>query len=671
MNAARRHGVLTGLAIGLVEAALVLSGATNTFLRWYEWMLMPFAGVVIYVLGGLAGGVLLGRWLGEHRAPWWLLFVAGSAWLVKCRFMTVQPARIALAIGGGLAAAVLLAWMLRRKTAPSVDIVARFVAVAANSVLLGGTLRAAASIGGVTGVALDCAALIAALGGAVLASPRVATMTPRDSNRRLLLFLVAIASLAPASALHRQVAQPPLDRAPNAATPARPRALAPADAPDVVLVTWDTVRTDSLPCFGGGGLDTPALDRLVREGALFTDCRAVAPSTAPAHVSLLTGLMPPRHGLRSNGDTAPVIATPRLPELLDAAGYRTGGFVSTYVLRKVYGFDRGFQHYDDRGAHTPLGNYISRFDFGSMLVRKFVPAKLRETGTHTPGRVTLQRAQEWLAPTNAPTAAPRFLWTHYYDAHLPFTPESPFRERTLARATEGPRAADPAQQDALIAQRAEIELLDALLGELLATLERGDPGLRRTWIVLVADHGECFGEGGHIGHHRVLYDATQHVALAIRPPTGTPGLPTGVRVDVPCNQVDVAPTLCDALGGALDGAPHAIDGTSLLPAWRGEEFPERGFYMEAYQSELGDQRLQGWSERGHDLVRALDGKVELFAPEAPLPVDVSDAQPDIRDRLQQRLDAWLEAHPAIEGGARALSDEEQSALRALGYANGG
>ncbi len=644
-----RHGAATGLAVGLVEATLVLCGTTDTFERWFEWLLMPGAGAILYTLGGACGGALTGRWLRSRRLPWMLLFVAGTAWLWKCRWMTVQPARLLWAIGGTFAAALLLGALLRPSAARVAGRVLRLATTTAAMLLFGGIARA---LGGPRG-ALDLLYATAAAATVLLIVKRLAI----GRGERIAHALLAAAALQPAAALHEHVTRRPVER-----TPAT-RLVAPADAPDVVLVTWDTVRTDSLPCFGGGGLDTPALDALVREGALFTDCRAVAPSTAPAHTSMLTGLFPPRHGLRSNGEAAPPIATPRLSDILASEGWATGGFVSTYVLRKDYGFDRGFHHFDDRGAMTVLGFYVGRFDFGSMLARKLVPPKLREEGTHTTGRVTLKRAQEWLARTGAPT----FLWTHFYDAHLPFTPEAPFVVRTQARADEGPAPIDPAQRANVVAQRAEIELLDSLLGELRKTLEARDPGLRRTWIVLLADHGECFGEGGLIGHHRSLFDATQHIALVMRPPTGTPGLPPGTRVELPSNQVDLLPTLCDALGVA---APDDGDGLSLLPAWRGEDFPERGFYMEAFQSELLDDRLQGWSERGFDLVKRLSGERHLYAPDAGPPRDVASEEPAVLERLEQRLAEFLATHATVVTPTRALSAEEKRALEALGYTGG-
>jgi len=649
VKAAQRLGTLAGLSIGLVESALVLGGATDTFERWYEWLLMPFAGVALYSLGGALAGALLQRWLGARRGPWWLLFMAAAAWLVKCRWMTVQPARVAATAAIGAAAVALLALLMRPRAERVATVVARLLSTAAFVLLVGGALRVQRG----DGVGADFAWGVGAAMAATVAAQR------GGARRKELLghALLAVAALRPAAALRSHLARPAVDR------PVDPALHAPADAPDVVLVTWDTVRADTLPCFGGAGLDTPALDRLVREGALFTDCRAVAPSTAPAHLSLLTGLMPPRHGLRSNGESPPPLASPRLPELLASHGWRAGAFISTFVLRREYGFDRGFHRFDGRGARTPLENYVARFEFGSMLLRKFVPAKVRETGTHTPGDVTRARAEEWWRAN----AAPRLLWSHFYDAHAPYTPESPFRERTRARAGEGPRAVDPTQQENLVAQRGEIEQLDARLGELVAAVERGDPGLRRTWIVVVADHGECFGEGGHVGHHRVLYDATQQVALVIRPPTGATGLPTGIRIDAPCNQVDLLPTLCDAL--ALP-APADLDGTSLLPGWRGEEFAARGFYMEAFQQELGERRLQGWSERGFDFVRALDGTRQLFAPDAPLPLDASAAHPDVSARLEARMDDWLAAHPPLLASEREMTAEEKRALEALGYAGG-
>ena len=70
--------------------------------------------------------------------------------------------------------------------------------------------------------------------------------------------------------------------------------------PDVVLVTIDTLRADRVGCYGHAPAQTPTLDRLALEGTRYDQCQAPVPVTLPSHATILTGLNPPRHGIRNN-----------------------------------------------------------------------------------------------------------------------------------------------------------------------------------------------------------------------------------------------------------------------------------------------------------------------------------------------------------------------------------
>src|SRR5262249_23245751 len=106
--------------------------------------------------------------------------------------------------------------------------------------------------------------------------------------------------------------------------------------PNVLLVTIDTLRADRLGCYGFGLAYTPASDRLAREGVRCTDAVSSAPITLPAHCSIMTGLYPPAHGVRDNGNYALGPEAVTLAERLRSAGYRTGAFVSAAVLTRRY-----------------------------------------------------------------------------------------------------------------------------------------------------------------------------------------------------------------------------------------------------------------------------------------------------------------------------------------------
>src|SRR5437870_4969109 len=118
------------------------------------------------------------------------------------------------------------------------------------------------------------------------------------------------------------------------------------DAP-VVLISIDTLRADHLPLYGYQAGSTANLDRLGREGVVFDAAYSHCPLTLPAHASMLTGLLPPRHGVRDNLGFRLSPDHPTLATRFKAAGMHTGGAISAYVLRSATGIAQGFDLYDD------------------------------------------------------------------------------------------------------------------------------------------------------------------------------------------------------------------------------------------------------------------------------------------------------------------------------------
>jgi hypothetical protein len=142
-------------------------------------------------------------------------------------------------------------------------------------------------------------------------------------------------------------------------------AAAPPSRPNVLLVTIDTLRADHVGCYGHAGVATPVLDGLASRGVRFGTAVAHVPLTAPSHASILTGRTPLGHGLRDNGGFALPEGARSLAEDFRQAGYRTAAFVSGFPLDRRFGFDRGFQTYDD---HLPRGNDLRRF-FVSLVAQ--------------------------------------------------------------------------------------------------------------------------------------------------------------------------------------------------------------------------------------------------------------------------------------------------------------
>ena len=273
--------------------------------------------------------------------------------------------------------------------------------------------------------------------------------------------------------------------------------------PSLLLVTLDTTRADALAPEVDATV-TPAFAALVARGVRFTQAYATAPTTAPSHVSMLSGLTAGEHGVHENGrhlsDRVPLVAE-RLHEL----GYATAAFVSGFPLKSPFGLARGFDLYDD--------------EFGNGKAERS-------------SRETTDRALAWLATAGA---RPRFLWVHYYDPHDPYEPPEPFRSRFPANPYQG-----------------EVAAMDHDLGRLLAAFEAA-PGGREAGIVVAADHGEGRGEHGEKLHGNLLYQGVMRVPLVV----AGAGIGSGTRSD-PVSLRQIRATL---LGLAGDGA----DGGLLVP----------------------------------------------------------------------------------------------------------
>ena len=125
--------------------------------------------------------------------------------------------------------------------------------------------------------------------------------------------------------------------------------------PDVVLVSIDTLRADHLSAYGYKRPTSPFIDELASNGVLFENARSASPWTLPAHVTLFTGQQPSTHRVVEDSLSLSE-EVPSLPERYRSAGWATGGFVSTLYVSTLFGFQRGFDRFEDFGIHTEKAN---------------------------------------------------------------------------------------------------------------------------------------------------------------------------------------------------------------------------------------------------------------------------------------------------------------------------
>lgn len=402
-----------------------------------------------------------------------------------------------------------------------------------------------------------------------------------------------------------------------------------APGSNLLLISIDTLRADRLPAYGYTGVETPAIDRLAREGVLFRSAFTPAPLTLPAHCSLLTGLLPFSHGVRDNAGFQLSPSTRTLAELFKARGYRTGAFVSAFVLDSRWGLDEGFDEYFD--------------DFTVAVTDLAAMAAIQRRGVET-----WAEAERWLE--GAGDDRPFFLWLHLFEPHTPYAPPEPFASRYPAAPYDG-----------------EIAYVDSIVAAILARLEaRG--ALDRTAIVLVSDHGEGLGEHGEDEHGLLAYDSTLQVPWILRLPDRRFAATT---VDRPVSLVDVLPTLAELFGFT---PPGPIDGVSVARA-----LGARGAGgSDVVYGETFYPRLHfGWSE----LLTVRDARFKYIS--APRPElyeyardggelrNVIDEHRDVAARLDQVL-TKMTSHAAGKTVApSAVDPETERRLRALGYVGGG
>ncbi len=426
-------------------------------------------------------------------------------------------------------------------------------------------------------------------------------------------------------------------------------------APDVLLVTIDTLRPDHLSAYGYARNTSPNLDRLAADGALFEVAYAPVSATTPSHATLLTALYPFGHGVLRNG-LALRADVPTMPALLSDAGYLTAAFVSSFPVSAEFGLARGFAHFDERFDGVDL----------------HPPAHRQADGEGSPfarlGERTVDAALAWLA--TAPEAPPRFLWVHLFDPHAPYRAPAPYDAAFRGDATDR-------LSRRIAGYDGEILYADAQLGRLVDGM-RATGRARDLLTIVTADHGEAFDEHGWLGHNRSVFEVEVRVPLVV----SWPGvIAPGQRLAETVHLVDVLPTVASAAG--LDIASARFAGVDLLPVMRhGAALdPQRAVFLQRPYFEK-QRRARKRGLIGLELgvrqgrwkyIEALEeGRRSLFdlVDDPAERRDIKTWQSRRASELATLMSAWRS-----EAGGDALTVQQPASsqalrrkLRALGYA---
>ncbi|MFT7485378.1 MAG: choline-sulfatase [Candidatus Paceibacteria bacterium] len=389
---------------------------------------------------------------------------------------------------------------------------------------------------------------------------------------------------------------------------------------NVLLVTMDTTRADRIGSYGHSAAQTPVLDGLAREGVRFSRAYGHVPLTLPTHASILTGTLPPEHGIHDNGRRALSNELTTLATVFKQRGYRTGAFVSAIALDRSFGLDQGFDVYDDE------------LNSGTVKAGRII---------HRAGDQTTDRALQWLQQGEQPF----FLWVHYYDPHAEYSP--------------------PVEFAGLDAYDGEIAFMDREVGRLLDWLETNR--LRaNSLVVAIADHGESLGEKGEHTHASLIYDGTQRIPFLL----SSPGcLPAGLELQQPVGQSDLFPTLMELFDWAT---PVQVSGTSLVPLIRGESAESRDIWLESEYAALNF----GWSplhgivhERWKYIAAPTPELYDLLADPGELN-NLAASDPALVERLQARMQRLLDSLGTFGSDLAQTGPDLAKGLSSLGYVQG-
>jgi arylsulfatase len=428
---------------------------------------------------------------------------------------------------------------------------------------------------------------------------------------------------------------------------------------NVVLVTLDAVRADHLSSHGYDRETTPFLDEFAAEGARFTRAYSASSHTREAIPSILTGRYPTEavdDQFRRNADT--------VAERLHG-GFETAGFHSNPFVSRAYGFDQGFDTFDD-DLHLG-GNRLF-----ALAQRAF--DKLRNRHYARAHEIN-ERSLSWLDSLSG--HRPFLLWNHYMDPHGPYEAPAEYQRRfhgeaisrkqstkLYHRAIKNPDSITETERDHLVdLYDAEIAYTDDQLEAFFGALE--DRGLlEESLVLLTADHGDAFGENGYYEHPRYLHDGLVHVPLVVSGPGVTRG-----TVEVPASTLDIVTTILAAVGRPDESLP----GENLLDiAAAPDAYAERTVISQA-RGEKSDSHVRRFSGRSRTVTVLAEydagtERVDVEHHEGADEAGEHDAS-DVEDRLLEHVDRHAGNEDGTEGGEAPedVNEEIQDRLSALGY----
>lgn len=401
--------------------------------------------------------------------------------------------------------------------------------------------------------------------------------------------------------------------------------------PNIVMILTDQHNPKIAGYEEDPWVETPTLDGIAARGTRFRNAYCQAPLCVPSRMSMLTGQHCRTLGIYDNRDCLPANSL-TFPRVLSATGYRTcligkahlNGDQFQGFQQRPYGDLFGQAHQPDP-RRLPENHAHGLGDIPYQAGPSRIPLPLTQT------EICVAETTRWLqehVSLHAPQ--PFFLAVHFDKPHFPINPPGKLFEKymdlvKLSDHWDGEHGADhlerlspfvrsnfvdegyynappEAHRRTLAAYYGCVEWIDSASGRILDVLDYlGLAG--NTIVVYASDHGEMASAHG-AWQKMVFYEESARVPLL----AAGPAICARV-VEQPVGLVDLFPTFCELAGAAI---PDSCEGTSLVPAMRGDSLAARDVYSESVlinkPAHAGCMlRRDNWK-----YIRYLDGVEELY-----------------------------------------------------------
>ena len=464
------------------------------------------------------------------------------------------------------------------------------------------------------------------------------------------------------------------------------------DRPNILLITTDQQRFDTIHAAGNPKIRTPHLNWLLDGGVRFTRCYSDAPLCVATRATIMTGRHGYTNGLTSNaGEPRPIRPETSLPGLLTRAGYQTRaqGKMHFNPMRCTYGFEQWeiLEHYYRELARHPEVGTPKDHGIGE---NEMEPVVSTVPESHSLTHWTVRRSVDFLE-TRDPDR-PFFLWTSFAKPHPPLDPCEPYWRMyenvdvpmpVTGDWSQRPEDVPPAfmqgtwhlnqcdrfDNELIRAARrayyACITQIDYNLGLLFARMRELDL-FENTLILFTSDHGDMMGDH-HMGAKMNFFEGSAHIPMLVRGPRELiPEALCGTTCDGLANPADVYTTAMAAAGVEIPER-WPVDGLDLLAMARGEAERPRlhGQCMNSHAVLEGHYKYMFHEAGGTEMLFDLDTdpmeRNELIR---------AGGHADVLERMRGRLVERLGPdHAAVQDGALVATapEPEERAVRARSW----